>query len=148
MYATIWALNFGLPEDLCYNCGGPPSTTLPIRSKGGMAGSGVHGAGAILDSLTVGLVNVAQNAAGVRQVPYCASCASGAQRPRFLDRLPRFLTRQYLTGNRTAFGSAFEILNAGKDILRGNREFVRIRYTNPQVLARIRHLNPDVRISE
>jgi hypothetical protein len=42
---------------------------------------------------------------------------------------------------------AFAILNAGKDLLRGNKPFVKIEFTNPKLLDEIRRLNGELKIS-
>jgi len=42
---------------------------------------------------------------------------------------------------------AFAVLNEGKDLLLLNREFVRIEYSNPRVLAEIVRLNPGVEVT-
>lgn len=48
---------------------------------------------------------------------------------------------------RTTRWRAFAILNAGKDLFRGNRPFVKIEYSNPRFLDEIRRANPGIDIS-
>jgi hypothetical protein len=59
----------------------------------------------------------------------------------FFDGMPTFLLKPYLRAGQTAPGAAFEVLNEGKDLLHGNRAFVKIRHTNPRVLEGIKLLN-------
>lgn len=58
----------------------------------------------------------------------------------------RYVARPLEPGQTTRW-RAFAVLNEGRDLLRANREFVRIEYTNPRVLDEIVHLNPGVEVT-
>ena len=55
--------------------------------------------------------------------------------------------RRPLEPGQTTRWRAFAVLNEGKDLLRGNREFTRIEYSNAGVLNEIRRLNPDIEVT-
>jgi len=58
----------------------------------------------------------------------------------------RYIRRPPQPGQTTRW-RAFAVLNEGKDLLSLNREFVRIEYSNPRVLAEIIRLNPAVEVT-
>ncbi len=71
MKATIWARGFTVPPGFCYNCNAPTTTSIPIRSEGGIASSAQHGHGRL-----VAAVSAAATSSGApHQIPYCARCA-------------------------------------------------------------------------
>jgi hypothetical protein len=58
----------------------------------------------------------------------------------------RYVRRPLEPGQTTRW-RAFAVLNEGKDLLRLNREFMRIEYSNPLVLNEIRRLNPGIEVT-
>jgi hypothetical protein len=58
----------------------------------------------------------------------------------------RYVRRPLEPGQTTRW-RAFAVLNEGKDLLRLNREFMRIEYSNPLVLDEIRRLNPGIEVT-
>lgn len=47
----------------------------------------------------------------------------------------------------TVVGRAFRVLNAGTDLFRGNKSFVKILFTNPRVLTDIKARNTELWIT-
>jgi len=145
MKATIWTDQVQLPRGFCYNCSEAGAEEVVVQSKGGIASSALAKGtmlGGVAGALRAGAASGAPHMA-----TYCTRCAPQAQRGSFLDGIPVQFLKWYLRANQTAPGAAFELLNAGKDILRGNHAFLRIRYTNPRVLEEIRRLNPGIEIT-
>lgn len=142
MKAKIWASRFVLPSGFCFNCGEPASVEVFVPNEGGLAavsGHGYIGAVAVVArELVIGN--------GGCTAHYCALCAPQAKACVWED-MPRFLMGWKLRPKQTVVGRAFRILNGGKDILRGNKEFIQVLYTNPHVMQAIRLLNPDTRIT-
>ncbi len=171
--ATIWARGITLPAGFCYNCHDPATTTIALNSEGGIAGYGllgtiahdrtpyevtycdrcaVHATKEAPDRLapTIGLVLLVLGFGVVtyftdgvnRLVAFIVALSSLGGLLAWL----RYIRRPLLPGQTTRW-RAFAVLNAGKDLLEGNHEFVRIEYSNPRVLEEIRRLNPGVEIT-
>jgi len=77
---------------------------------------------------------------------YCEPCAAQAK-PSVWEDLPLFLVRWRMRPGQTGVGRAFRVVNAGKDLLRGNKPFIRLQLTNPRVLDEIKALNPTLKIT-
>lgn len=142
MKATIWAPDFVMPSGFCFNCGGAATTPIPVSSEAGLGTTQTHG-------LLGAAVSAARNAAAANGgwvVPYCDACAAQAK-PCVWEDMPAFLVRWKMRPGQTVVGRAFRVLNAGKDLLRGNKPFVRILATNPRVIAELKALNAGLRIT-
>jgi len=170
--ATIWAGGIRLPAGFCYNCNSPATTTISIYSEGGIASSGLLGFGAagpphevtycqrcavnankeapnraaptlglLLMALGFGVVAYFTNGAD-RVVAFAVTLAALGGLVAWL----RYIRRPREAGQTTRW-RAFAVLNEGKDILEGNREFVRIEYSNPRVLEEILRLNPGIEVT-
>lgn len=142
MKATIWAPDFVMPTGFCFNCGGPPATHLEVFNEAGLGTTEARGLIGL--AATVAREAVASN--GGWMVPYCAPCAAQARACVWED-LPAFLLRWKLRPGQTIIGRAFRILNGGKDLLRGNKWFLKVQASNPRVIAEIKSLNPGIRIT-
>jgi hypothetical protein len=140
--ATIWAPDFVLPNGYCFNCNAPTTHAVPIYNEAGLGSNQPHG----LLGAAVDLARQAAAAPGAWMASYCEACAVRAQ-PSVWEDLPLFMVRWRMRPGQTGVGRAFRVLNAGKDLLRGNKPFVRITVTNPRVLEEIKQLNPTLRIT-
>jgi hypothetical protein len=171
--ATIWAGRIRLPAGFCYNCNAPATTTINIHSEGGIAGSGLLGAfgpaglphevtycqrcvvnatkeapnraaptlGILLMALGFGVVAYFTDGAD-RVVALAVALAALGGLVAWL----RYIRRPRAPGQTTRW-RAFAVLNEGKDLLEGNREFLRIEYSNPRVLEEILRLNPGIEVT-
>ncbi|MFN8653713.1 MAG: hypothetical protein U0133_17540 [Gemmatimonadales bacterium] len=142
MKATIWAPSVTLPTGYCFNCGAPAGQAVVVHNEAGMGSSSSHG----FIGLAMHVARDAAASAGGWPVPLCERCLPRA-RPSVWEDLPLFLVRWRMLPGQTAVGRAFRVLNAGKDLLRGNTPFIRLQVSNPRVLADIRTLNPGTRIT-
>lgn len=142
MKATIWAPSFIQPAGYCYNCNAPTERAVVVHNEAGMGTTNAHG----FIGLAVHVARDAAASAGGWPVPLCDHCAPGA-RPSVWEDLPLFMVRWRMRPGQTTVGRPFRVLNAGKDLLRGNKPFIRLQISNPRVLADIRALNPELRIT-
>jgi hypothetical protein len=142
MKATIWAPDFVMPSGFCFNCGAPPTTAVTVYNEAGLGTTQTRG----LLGAAVSAARDAATANGGWPVSYCDACAAQAK-PCVWEDLPAFMVRWKMRPGQTVVGRAFRVLNAGKDLLRGNKQFVRIQFTNPRVLGEIKTLNADLRIT-
>ena len=173
MKATIWAGGIRLPAGFCYNRNVPATTTISIYSEGGIAGSGLLGSlspagsphevaycqrcvvnatkeapnriaptlGLLLLTLGFGVVAYFTDGAD-RVVALAVTLAALGGLAAWL----RYIRRPLGAGQTTRW-RAFAVLNEGKDLLAGNREFVRIEYSNPRVFEEILRLNPGIEVT-
>jgi hypothetical protein len=183
MKATIWASTFVMPTQFCVNCWMPASSTVKMKSEGGIAST--HGSHSLI------VLSLAALASGAAQneAPYCSTCIAEAEKKPpeialttilfgFLWLFAVVLLWEFQTHNvtfamilfvmlvilglfgawfrhqrepptppRTTKWRAFAILNAGKDLFRGNKPFVKIEFTNPKLLEELHRVNPGVDIS-
>lgn len=57
------------------------------------------------------------------------------------------MVRWKMQPGQTGVGRAFRVVNAGKDLLRGNEPFGRFQFTNPRVVSALRALTPELRMT-
>jgi len=171
--ATIWARGITLPAGFCYNCNAPATTTIPLYSEGGIAGYGLLSA--VAGGGTPYEVSYCERCAvnATKEAPDRLAPTIGlvllvlgfglvAYFTHGVDRLVALIVglaalggllawlryiRLPLEPGQTTRWRAFAVLNEGKDLLRGNREFVRIEYSNPSVLEEIRRLNTGIEVT-
>lgn len=142
MKATIWASTFDMPAGFCFNCNAPSTSQLLVSNEAGLGATQTHG----LLGAAVNAARASAAATGGWVVPYCTPCLAVAK-PSVWEDLPLFMVRWRMPPDQTGVGRALRVLNAGKDLLRGNQPFVRIQFTNPRVIAEIKALNPDLKIT-
>ena len=142
MKATIWASDFVIPTGFCFNCSVPATRAVPIYNEAGLGTSHSHG----VLGVAVAAAREAAAANGAWMAAYCEPCAAQAK-PSVWEDLPLFLVRWRMRPGQTGVGRAFRVVNAGKDLLRGNKPFIRLQLTNPRVLDEIKALNPTLKIT-
>jgi hypothetical protein len=171
--ATIWARGITLPAGFCYNCNAPATAAIALYSEGGIGGYGLLGA--VADGGTPYKVSYCERCAtnATKEAPNRLAPTSGlvllvlgfgvvAYFTDGVDRLIALIVavaalggfiawfryiRRPLEPGQTTRWRAFAVLNEGKDVLRGNREFVRIEYSNPRILDEIRRLNSGAEVT-
>ena len=85
MKATIWARPLILPSGICYNCNAPSTTSISVRSEGGIASSVGAGHGLLVAAVAAAATVAASGSP--HQITYCGRCAVTAHK-KAPERLP------------------------------------------------------------